>query len=307
MISKKNVNNLYVILCSFLIVPIGPPQSLYGNFNDSHSIKVNWSEVASEERKGVITQYLVICMSMESVEMERQNVSANSEMTALFGGLDTYTLYNVTVAAYTKIGLGPSSSPVTVRTGADRPLFPPVNFIGYNTSSTSIYISWEDIPEEAWAGIIGDFRLIIQSLKEPNEITINDIVRDDFTAESFSYEATDLSIFTRYNISIACFNKKGISDFASIVVTTEESVAIMPPPNVRAIANKSNKIEVSWDLPLAENVPGIIRTYTIRLQAIYEAEDLRIGLGSTSTRRRRGMSCLVCCEDQYCKGLDFSM
>ncbi|XP_057312707.1 uncharacterized protein LOC130654183 [Hydractinia symbiolongicarpus] len=284
--------------------PTGPPQNVTGAYNNSRSIYVNWTEPIEEDTRGIITKYLTICITLDEVEMGRQNISSNDELTTIFGGLEIYTPYLVTIAAYTVAGLGPFSDPITVWTDAEAPFRGPYNLTGYNTSSTSIYIEWNDIYDIEWAGVVGNFRLTIQSVDNPMDKNTTNITRKG-NEKTFSYEAKDLKFFTIYRIEVTCFNFKGVSPVSNITVTTEESWSIISPPNLQAVATGYNNISISWELPDETKIPGIIRGYTVRLQAIYRAEDLTIG--TYSTRQRRDASSALCVEGQYCDGLPMEM
>ena len=48
----------------------------------------------------------------------------------------------------------------------------PKKLYGYNTSSTSIYVSWEDIANNAWRGTPGGFYLQFQSTKNATDKNI---------------------------------------------------------------------------------------------------------------------------------------
>lgn len=84
---------------------------------------MNWTELLEEDTRGIITKYLVVCTTLDLVEMERRNVSSNDIRTTIFGGLEIYTPYLATVAAYTVAGLGPFSEPVTIWTDAEGIIF----------------------------------------------------------------------------------------------------------------------------------------------------------------------------------------
>lgn len=284
--------------------PTGPTQNVTGAYNDSRSIHMNWTELLEEDTRGIITKYLVVCTTLDLVEMERRNVSSNDIRTTIFGGLEIYTPYLATVAAYTVAGLGPFSEPVTIWTDAEAPFRGPYNLTGYNTSSTSIYIKWDDISEMEWAGVIGHFRLTIQSIEDPNDKNITNITRKR-NEKFFTYEAKDLKYFTVYQIEVACFNIKGVSPVSNITVVTEESWSVISPPSIHAVATGFNNVSVSWELPDETKIPGTIRGYTVRLVPIYTVEDLTIG--TYSTRQRRSTSNELCADGQYCAGLQLQM
>ena len=90
--------------------------------NSSTTIAVMWDEVVSTDQNGVITVYEVMYTPLEvfegSIGTGLKNVTYPSTSVVLTD-LEEYVFYNITVKAYTQVGLGYSSSPVTERTDED--------------------------------------------------------------------------------------------------------------------------------------------------------------------------------------------
>lgn len=81
----------------------------------STSLRVDWREVNKSERNGIILGYNIEYTDPEGVP-RYDNVTPGSTLFTIVTKLKVLTWYNVSVAAYTKVGLGPRSRAVPVST-----------------------------------------------------------------------------------------------------------------------------------------------------------------------------------------------
>ena len=77
---------------------------------------------------------------------------------------------------------------------------PPVDVTAYNTSSTSIRVTWKEIPPENENGVILGYHIFYKALPNENErkITVNDNT-------TLSANISGLEEYVEYNISVAAF------------------------------------------------------------------------------------------------------
>ena len=94
-------------------MPDGPPQSVTVSSVSFYSIKVSWGDVLCDQRNGEITGYQVNYTSISDYEIV--TVTGNKTNVTL-SDLQPYTNYSVSVAAMTVSGIGPFSTPVTIKT-----------------------------------------------------------------------------------------------------------------------------------------------------------------------------------------------
>ena len=96
------------------------------------------------------------------------------------------------------------------------PSAPPSNIIGGNTSSTSLKITWEDVPKEHRNGIILDYKVYMK-LSTSGSFPTPTIV------SSKSYEKAGLQYWTIYDIRIAARTSVGTGEKSNILqVRTDE-------------------------------------------------------------------------------------
>ena len=71
------------------------------------------------DRNGIITVYEVVYEPLETFGGQistRRNFTDATTFNLLLGSLEEYVEYNVTIRAYTSVGAGSFSAPITVRT-----------------------------------------------------------------------------------------------------------------------------------------------------------------------------------------------
>ena len=96
-------------------------------------------------------------------------------------------------------------------------LDPPANATGNNSSSTSIVVQWDEVPENDKNGIIKGYNITYKDWRTGVEKT------QTVDAPTRQVDLTGLNEFTKYNISVLAFTVKGDGPLSStITVTTDE-------------------------------------------------------------------------------------
>ena len=97
------------------------------------------------------------------------------------------------------------------------PSLPPANVKGNNSSSTSILVEWDEVPENDKNGIIKGYKITYKDWRTGVEKT------QTVDAPTRQVQLTELNEFTKYNISVLAFTVKGDGPLSSaITVTTAE-------------------------------------------------------------------------------------
>ena len=97
------------------------------------------------------------------------------------------------------------------------PSAPPANVKGENSSSTSILVQWDEVPENDKNGIIKGYNITYKDWRTGVEKT------QTVDAPTKQVELEGLNEFTKYNISVLAFTLKGDGPPSStITVTTDE-------------------------------------------------------------------------------------
>ena len=83
---------------------------------------MTWEEVLAIDENGIIISYEIQFEPLEFTSVLMTDTINTTNLSAVITGLQEYVEYNMSVRAYTIIGPGPYSDPVTERTLEDRKL-----------------------------------------------------------------------------------------------------------------------------------------------------------------------------------------
>ena len=93
----------------------------------STEIEVSWEEVPAISRNGIIIMYEIQYKPLETIDgqisTDTVNITNISILSTDLTGLEEFVQYNISVRAYTSVGPGPYSDPVTVRTLEDGKIY----------------------------------------------------------------------------------------------------------------------------------------------------------------------------------------
>ena len=106
---------------------------------------------------------------------------------------------------------------------------PPPNITAQNTSSTSLEITWQTVPEEfAKAPILG-FKLSYRKSDESNTTTV------DLCPDEQRFSLHNLTIFTIYCIQLSAFTRNGNGNMSDCVfgLTDEDGASPLTFRNLR--------------------------------------------------------------------------
>ena len=200
----------------------------------STEITVTWEEVPMIDRNGNIINYEVQIEPLDFPADIMTNLLNTTDLSILVTGLEEYVNYNISVRAYTSVGPGPYSDPVTERTLEDGnvlitlfvfdimltplivqssvPAAPPQNVQATAMSSTEIMVTWDEIPGLDQNGIIIDYEVQIEPLDFPDDIMTNLL-----TTTNLSILVTGLEEFVNYNIRVRAYTSVGPGPYSDPV------------------------------------------------------------------------------------------
>ncbi|XP_035993338.1 protein sidekick-1 isoform X2 [Fundulus heteroclitus] len=123
--------------------PSGPPANVTAEAVSSSRIMLTWAPLPEAQRNGVIIGYKVLYREKDSDGPPSVRVvEGDRNLTLLLGFLQKYTMYALQVLAYTRIGDGPPSGAVLLRTKEDVP-GPPVRMMFPEVRLTSVRVVWQ--------------------------------------------------------------------------------------------------------------------------------------------------------------------
>ena len=98
------------------------------------------------------------------------------------------------------------------------PRAPPLQVSAFNTSTSSILVTWQDITSSSVPGVLLGYVLRIIEADETNASNVREIEHDLSTSKNI----TSLETYTLYRISVAGYTRVGIGNFSETQSWTDE-------------------------------------------------------------------------------------
>ena len=99
--------------------PAASPENVQATNISSTAIMVTWDEVPAIDQNGIIINYEVRFEPQQFTGELSTDTINTPDLLVTITGLEEYVEYNIGVRAYTSVGPGPYSDPVTERTSED--------------------------------------------------------------------------------------------------------------------------------------------------------------------------------------------
>ncbi|XP_078504107.1 phosphatidylinositol phosphatase PTPRQ [Lissotriton helveticus] len=225
--------------------PGSPPLNLMLIGITARSVSLEWA--APSEPNGIITHYEVLYRNSSGLHAE--NTSAKT-MTLSY--LKPYTLYNISVRAYTRIGHGnQSTSALPVRTLETAPGSPPYDLSYRHINSTELEVSWQ--PPVHANGVI-----LFYSVRYWNQSHVLNVT-SNYSSVVLSY----LRKFSQYAVDVSASTIYGNGNQISKVLnmTTLEDVPDDSPHKLSYSNLSSSSIRLFYFPPSYPN--GVIQYFTV--------------------------------------------
>uniref|UniRef100_A0A8C5Q2H1 Protein tyrosine phosphatase receptor type Q n=1 Tax=Leptobrachium leishanense TaxID=445787 RepID=A0A8C5Q2H1_9ANUR len=232
-------------------VPGSPPQNLSIIDVNATSITLEW--MPPSEPNGIITHYEIVYTNSTAI------YSQNTTATMLtLKDLNPYTLYKISVQAYTRFGHGnKATSEMPVRTSETAPSSPPYDVYYRNVSSTKVLLTWK--PPVHANGIILFYKINYWNFTHYLTSNSNDSI----------LMLSDLGKYSQYQVVVSSHTIHGDGNQTSDVlyVNTMEDVPD-DAPHILSYRNlNSTSIELFYSPPSSPN--GMITFYVIKCVDMY--------------------------------------
>ncbi|NXG43840.1 PTPRQ phosphatase, partial [Psilopogon haemacephalus] len=225
--------------------PDSPPQNL--DLINVTATEINLRWLPPEKPNGLITHYEVLYS--DSNDLFIKNASSTS---ISLSEMKPYTLYNISVRAFTRLGHGNQSSfPILVRTFETVPNSAPENITYRNISSVEIELSF--FPPPIPNGIIHTYTIYLKRTNGAEQRIINTTL--------LTLRIT-LKKYTSYTVEVSASTVVGEGLRSSpLHIQTDEDAPSSPPVSLSVKQLLGVTVKLSWKPPLEPN--GIILYYTV--------------------------------------------
>ncbi|NXM71330.1 SDK2 protein, partial [Serilophus lunatus] len=249
-------------------VPSSGPSNVSALATSSSSLMVRWSDIPEADCNGLILGYKVMYKEKGSeARAQFWLAEGNASHSAQLTGLGKYTLYEIRVLAFTRIGDGvPSRPPVLERTLDDVP-GPPVGILFPEVRTTLVRLVWQ--PPAAPNGVI----LAYQVAHRLNTTAANAAAVEVLEPSARQFTASGLQPEATYLFRIAAQTRKGWGEAAeALVVTTEKRARPQPPgkPLAQQEEVRARSVLLSWE-PGSDGLSPV-RYYTVQSRELPDGE-----------------------------------
>ncbi|NWW06597.1 SDK2 protein, partial [Oreocharis arfaki] len=241
-------------------VPSSGPSNISAAATSSSSLMVRWSDIPEADCNGLILGYKVLYKEKGSEACAQFWLAeGNASRSAQLTGLAKYTLYEIRVLAFTRMGDGvPSRPPVLERTLDDVP-GPPVGLLFPEVRTTLVRLIWQQ--PAAPNGVI----LAYQVSHRLNTSAVTAAAVEVLEAGARQFTATGLQPEATYLFRVTAQTRKGWGEPAeALVVTTEKRARPQPPgkPLAQQEEVRARSVLLSWE-PGSDGLSPV-RYYTVQ-------------------------------------------
>ncbi|XP_068751750.1 protein sidekick-1-like [Montipora capricornis] len=223
-------------------VPTYPPRNVTAYNTSESEIRVEWTPPVQEKIHGVLAGFDVTFTASHNASSTHHMMICGSKRAVNLSNLAVFTFYNITVAAFTQVGIGNTSDMIQTRTDESIPS-PPVNVRTRSWSLSSVRVSWDEVPVDDRNGYITGY---IVELRNGSGLIRNRTVDGENNRTAV---LDGLEMFVTYNISVRAKTKAGPGGPSSPVnATTNQTIPDVNLTFLYANATSNSSITVLWQI-----------------------------------------------------------
>ncbi|XP_050437025.1 protein sidekick isoform X2 [Adelges cooleyi] len=242
--------------------PAHAPYNVTVRAMSSTELRVRWIPLQQSEWFGNGKGYNITYKLTNTTITHTVTIDDITSNSFVLDCLQKYTQYEITMNAFNDVGSSGPSLPAFERTRESVPSMGPINVVANATSSTTIVVSWGDVPSEHRNGVIEGFKVYYKpGIRTVYPMQIKDIPKNS----TFTTTLTELKKFVQYSIQVLAYSRlgEGVLSTPPARVQTHEDVP-GTPSNVSFPDVSSTTARVIWDVPVDPN--GEILAYRINYQ-----------------------------------------
>ncbi|KAL3875338.1 hypothetical protein ACJMK2_033296 [Sinanodonta woodiana] len=245
--------------------PSVPPGNVTVRALNATAIRVSWTPLSEIAWNGVPRGYRIYYKLKDSLDnfriitLEGLNTDSN-----IIDKLEEWMEYEVKMVAYNDVG-NSSFSPITVeRTRESVPSSGPSNVQAVAKSSTSVNVTWGDVPLLDTNGMIKGYKVQYRS-DEENISPVQQTIAGNETKFGL---VQNLRKFVTYEIQVLAYTSigDGVLSFPEVKVQTHADVP-GPPVIIWFPEVTYNQARIVWESPVEPN--GIITNYMVSYREKY--------------------------------------
>uniref|UniRef100_A0A8C2XGK7 protein-tyrosine-phosphatase n=1 Tax=Cyclopterus lumpus TaxID=8103 RepID=A0A8C2XGK7_CYCLU len=265
--------------------PSAAPEGVSCESASSTSLRVNWKPPPIEGQNGELAGYELRYQRVSGAEGGGQGQDVKGlpipaqEGQTMLGGLEKWSWYNISMAAFNAEGAGPNSPVVICRTNEDVPGAAPRQVDVKPLNSSALRVTWRSVLPRLRQGQVRGYQVHFSRAERSdsrNLPRIKDLLLDESQmeeADSTQYELIlgGLKAETVYSISVAAYTTKG--DGAHSKAKLVQTLGIVPgPPSLWVRPGSGPSAVVRWAPPVecsesgsdSRGAPVVIQGYRLQ-------------------------------------------
>ncbi|BFZ00058.1 hypothetical protein BsWGS_03097 [Bradybaena similaris] len=247
--------------------PEAAPEGVSGSAVNEKEIRITWKPPDPKKQNGKLEGYKVYVVEDSSGKTDKdavEKVVGADQLSVTVDGLKTWTDYKVWIVAFNKVGDGPASAPVVIKTDEDVPGEPrKVKVEAVN--STAIFVEWEAPTPKEQNGIIRGYQVHYIEANSGDEPVPGAREQSFDTHDSTKTDAviTGLKPDTRYLIQVVAYTRKGDGVRSKQKILTTKGAVPSPPRSLHVdlVQDDPPSVKVTWQRPAETH--GDIKNYRI--------------------------------------------
>nr|CAD7457346.1 unnamed protein product [Timema tahoe] len=219
-------------------VPEAPPSLVRVQAINSTAVEVWWEPPNPQKINGINQGYKLQAWIGDPSTSEHDEVSLTvppslmdplAEQSAVVGGLDKFTEYNVTVLCFTDPGDGRRSPPVTIRTDEDVPA--EVGSLHFDdVSDRAVKVLWT--PPKQVNGVLRGYQLRYSVKDRPETLLTRNLTEDTLSVMVEHLQAT-----THYRFEVSAWTNVGLGPPRVATIQSGIEPVLPEPPTKLAVSN----------------------------------------------------------------------
>uniref|UniRef100_A0A668AKC1 protein-tyrosine-phosphatase n=1 Tax=Myripristis murdjan TaxID=586833 RepID=A0A668AKC1_9TELE len=234
--------------------PSAAPEGVSCESASSTSLRVSWKPPPLEGQNGVLAGYELSYQRLSGAgagaqgqEVKALPIPAQQRQT-LVERLEKWSWYNITIAASTAAGAGPSSLAVLCRTDEDVPGAAPRQVDVRPLNSSALRVSWRSVLPRLRQGQIRGYQ-VHYSRAESGESRSLPWIKDLLLDDSQEMILGGLKAETLYSVSVAAYTTKGDGTHSKAKLV--QTLGIVPgSPSLWVRPGSCSSVVVRWAPPL---------------------------------------------------------
>ncbi|GAB6032243.1 Down syndrome cell adhesion molecule-like protein 1 [Chamberlinius hualienensis] len=255
----------------------------------SDSVELVWNSLynGNSPIKKYLIEYKEIAASWDkAVMMETVNGHPSSSIVTQ---LRPYTTYVFRVYAENAIGRSTSSQILSVNTEEDAPIGLPSDVQVESVNTENLRVTWKAPDQKEWNGRILGYHIGYKEVDTEDPFIFKTLVTTEPSANNMFVHIGQLKQFTKYAVTVQCYNSKGKGPMTQpVIVMTSEGAPNHSPSDVSCTTLTSQSIHVTWAALDSHDINGILRGYKVLFRPASEwfddfADSFNITLSTLTT------------------------